>query len=140
VTGQSWFLEALLVRQADGELKNPLAFFNILKEPLLVQKQTILQQKALDLSFIWQPKSGRGIIKRAPRLLAANSIFCWILWARRVFDFLPSMTSQCLKWTSSLIEMLRQKWYNIKSGFPQTGKESPNDFKIGWHPSQILPF
>ena len=31
--------------------KNPLALFNILKEPLLVQKQTIHQLKALDLSF-----------------------------------------------------------------------------------------
>jgi hypothetical protein len=31
--------------------KNPLAFFNILKEPLLVQKQTIPQKKVLVLSF-----------------------------------------------------------------------------------------
>jgi hypothetical protein len=31
--------------------KKTLAFFNILKEPLLVQKQTTHQQKALDLSF-----------------------------------------------------------------------------------------
>ena len=31
--------------------KKPLAFFNFLKELLLVQKQTIHQQKALDLSF-----------------------------------------------------------------------------------------
>jgi hypothetical protein len=28
------------------------AFFSILKEPMLVQKQTIHQQKALDLSFL----------------------------------------------------------------------------------------
>ena len=28
-----------------------LAFFNILKEPKIVQKQTIHQQKALDFSF-----------------------------------------------------------------------------------------
>ena len=33
----------------------PLAFFNFLKEPLLVQKQTIPQQKALDLSFNLTP-------------------------------------------------------------------------------------
>ena len=33
----------------------PPAFFNILKEPLLVQKQTIHQQKALDLSFNLTP-------------------------------------------------------------------------------------
>ena len=31
------------------------AFFNMLKEPLLVQKQTIHQQKALDLSFNLTP-------------------------------------------------------------------------------------
>ena len=35
--------------------KNSLAFFNILKEPLLVQKQTTHQQKALDLSFHLTP-------------------------------------------------------------------------------------
>ena len=35
--------------------KNPLAFFNILKEPLLVQKQTTHQQKALDFSFNLTP-------------------------------------------------------------------------------------
>ena len=35
--------------------KNPLAFFNIAKEPLLVQKQTTPQQKALDLSFNLTP-------------------------------------------------------------------------------------
>ena len=35
--------------------KNPLAFFNILKNPLLVQKQTIPQHKALDLSFNLTP-------------------------------------------------------------------------------------
>ena len=33
-----------------------LAFFNILKEPLLKQKQTIHQQKALDLSFNLTPQ------------------------------------------------------------------------------------
>ena len=35
--------------------KNPLVFFNILKEPLLVQNQTTPQQKALDLSFNLTP-------------------------------------------------------------------------------------
>ena len=35
--------------------KKPLALFNILKEPLLVQKQTIPQQKALDLNFNLAP-------------------------------------------------------------------------------------
>ena len=51
----------------------PQAFFNILKEPLVVQKQTIPQQKALYLSFN-NPDSGRGIIRRAPHLLAVKSI------------------------------------------------------------------
>ena len=37
----------------------------------------------------------------------------------------------CLKWTSTLNLMIRKKWYNIKSGFPKTGKESLNDLKIG---------
>ena len=54
-----------------GNLTN----FNILKEPLLVKKQTIHQQKALDLSFFWDPKSGRGIIKRLPRPLAVEQLF-----------------------------------------------------------------
>ena len=37
------------------EKKNSLAFFNFLKNPLLVQKQTLHQQKALDLSFNLTP-------------------------------------------------------------------------------------
>ena len=52
------------------------ASFNILKELLLVQKQTLHQQKGLDVSFIWHPENGRGMIGRAPHLLAAKSIFC----------------------------------------------------------------
>ena len=36
--------------------KKPLAIFNILKKPLLAQKQTIPQQKALDLSFNLTPQ------------------------------------------------------------------------------------
>ena len=42
------------ISQNDENLKNifPPAFFNILKEPLLVQKQTIPQKKALILSFL----------------------------------------------------------------------------------------
>jgi len=39
-----------------------------------VEKQTILQQKALDLALIWHPKSGRDIIKREPHPLAAKNI------------------------------------------------------------------
>ena len=91
--------------------------------------------------------------------------FCWRLWRPRMLHkpnpnitqilvyFIPlclgepcSMTTLfgaqrcnantlCVKWTSTLNKMLRKRWYNIKSGFPQTGKESLNDLKIGWHPS-----
>ena len=35
--------------------KNPLAVFNILKEPLIVQKQMIHKQKALDITFNLTP-------------------------------------------------------------------------------------
>ena len=52
------------------------SFLIILKEPLLVQKQTIAQMKALILSFLEPEGPGRGNVKRAPRLLAAKSIFC----------------------------------------------------------------
>ena len=50
------------------------------------------------------------------------------------------VNTPCLKWTSTLNLMIRKKWYNIKSGFPQTGKESLNDLKIGWHPSWKMDF
>ena len=42
------------ISQNDENYKNifPLVFFNILKEPLLVQKQIIPQKKALILSFL----------------------------------------------------------------------------------------
>jgi hypothetical protein len=39
--------------------------FKILKQPLLVQKQTLHQQKALDLSYLEPEGQGRGIIMRA---------------------------------------------------------------------------
>ena len=56
--------------------KKPLAFFNILKEPLLVQKQTIHQQKALYFSYLELEAQGRGSIIGVPRLFGAKSIFC----------------------------------------------------------------
>ena len=40
--------------------------FKIWKKPMLVLKQMIHQQKVLDLSFIWHPESGHGIIMRLP--------------------------------------------------------------------------
>ena len=43
----------LFSQSPQSNIKNiSSAFFNIMKEPLLVQKQTIHQQKALDLSFL----------------------------------------------------------------------------------------
>ena len=54
--------------------KNSQAFFNILTEPLLVQKQTIHQQKAWDLSYLEPDRKGRGMVRRVPRPLAAKDI------------------------------------------------------------------
>ena len=54
--------------------KKSQAFFNILTEPLLVQKQTIHQQKAWDLSYSEPDRKGRGMVRRVPRLLAAKDI------------------------------------------------------------------
>ena len=51
--------------------KNSQAFFNILTEPLLVQKPTIHQQKAWDLNYLEQ---GQGMVRRVPPLLAAKDI------------------------------------------------------------------
>ena len=50
------------------------AFFNILTEPLLVQKLMIHQQKAHDLSYLEPEGHGRGIVRRVPRPLAAKDI------------------------------------------------------------------
>ena len=55
------------------EKKSP-AFFNILTEPLLVQKQTIHQQKAWDLSYLETEGKGRGKVRRVPRPLSAKDI------------------------------------------------------------------
>ena len=54
--------------------KNSQAFFNILTEPLLVQKPTIHQQKAWDLSNLEPEGHGRGIVRRLPRPLSAKDI------------------------------------------------------------------
>ena len=54
--------------------KKSQAFFNILTEPLLVQKQTIHQQKAWDLSYLEPDGKGRGMVRRVPRPLAAKDI------------------------------------------------------------------
>ena len=49
-------------------------FGQILKEPLLVQKQTILQMKAPILNFSEPEGQGRGIIVGMPRLLPAKNL------------------------------------------------------------------
>ena len=54
--------------------KNSQAFFNILTEPLLVQKPTIHQQKAWYLSYLEPEGHGRGMVRRVPRPLAAKDI------------------------------------------------------------------
>ena len=50
------------------------AFFNILTEPLLVQKPTIHQQKAWDLSYLEPEGQGRGMVRRVPCPLFAKDI------------------------------------------------------------------
>ena len=54
--------------------KNSQAFNNTLTEPLLVQKPTIYQQKAWDLSFLEPKGHGPGMVRRVPHLLAAKDI------------------------------------------------------------------
>ena len=54
--------------------RNSRAFFNILTEPLLVQKPTIHQQKAWDLNYLESEEQGRGMVRRVPRPLAAKDI------------------------------------------------------------------
>ena len=45
-----------------------------LTEPLLVQKQTIHQQKAWDLSYLELEGQGRGMVRRVPHPLSAKDI------------------------------------------------------------------
>ena len=52
----------------------PPAVFNILKEPLLVQKQTLHQQKALDLCYLEPEGQGRGSLLVMPRPLLGCQI------------------------------------------------------------------
>ena len=54
--------------------KNSQAFFNILTEPLLVQKPTIHLQKTWDLSYLEPERHGRGMVRRVPRPLDAKDI------------------------------------------------------------------
>ncbi len=65
--------------------KNHPTFFNILKEPLVVQTQTLHLQKAHDLGYWEQEEKGCGIIRRTPRPLAAKAYF--VEFYGRVFGF-----------------------------------------------------
>ena len=58
----------------DSHFQNPVVF-NILKEPLQVQKQTIHQQKALNLSYLEPEGKGHGIIMGAWQWLAVKTLF-----------------------------------------------------------------
>ena len=49
-------------------------FFNILTEPLLVQKLMMHQQKAHDLSYLEPVGQGCGMVRRVPHSLAAKDI------------------------------------------------------------------
>ena len=57
-----------------NEIFSP-AVFNILKEPFIVQKKTLHQQKALDLSYLEPEGQGRGSVRWAPRPHAVKSKF-----------------------------------------------------------------
>ena len=52
-----------LISQNGQNYKNifPPVFFNILQKPLVVQKQTIYQKKALDLSYLELEGQGRAL-------------------------------------------------------------------------------
>ena len=69
-------------------------FSTFLKEPLLVQKQTIHQQKALDFSFHLAPwKWAWHYQEAATPSRREKHILLNFTAARRVFDFFTSMTS-----------------------------------------------
>ena len=65
--------------------KKPLALFNLLKEPLLVQKQPIHQRKALDLSFNLTPQKwawhyqGAATPSRREEHILLNFMGFWLL-------------------------------------------------------------
>jgi hypothetical protein len=71
----------------------PPAFFSILKEPMLVQKQTIHQRKALDLCFL-ETEGLKGVALSGGRhaLSPRKHILLNFMAAQRVFDSLSSMT------------------------------------------------
>ena len=84
--------------------------FKILKEPLLVQRQTLHQQKALDLSFLELEAQGSGSIMGVPCPFGAKSVFCWLLTgAWRVFDAFRGEKAWCRSDNATLSNFLSPK-------------------------------
>ena len=75
IASEYHFAKKIFTTVCDSHFRSP-AVFNILKEPLLVQKQTLHQQKALDLCYLEPEGQGRGSIMGVPHPFGAKSIFC----------------------------------------------------------------
>ena len=80
----------------------PPAFFNILKEPLLVQKQTIHQRKALDLGFnlaswkwAWHYQEGATPSRREKHSSAWGKKSCSTARGRGSLMVIPRPLSGC---------------------------------------------
>ena len=83
-------------------------FFNILTEPLLVQKPTMHQQKAWDLSYLEPEGHWRGMIRRVPRPLAAKDI------EKSKFNFFYLILYPLEKTSQSIIYNLSRKLHFLK--------------------------
>ena len=83
-----------------------------MKEPLLVAKQTIPQQKALDLSFNLAPwKWAWHYQEAATPSRREKHILLNFTGARRIFDFLTSMTSLEVNFKdTSTFRVLFESW------------------------------
>ena len=95
--------------------KKSQAFFNILTEPLLVQKQTIHQQKAWDLSYLEPEGHGRGMVRRVPGSLAAkdiekNSKFNGATSGRKIF-FIDLIFDMFMLWAKCPLILNSNKVY-----------------------------
>ena len=92
--------------------KKPLALFNILKEPLLVQKQTIHQQKALDLSFQLAPWKWAWHYQEGAMFSCREKHFLLIFYGRvevfRLFGFNDIATPSW--WCHALVLQAPNSW------------------------------
>ena len=78
----------------------PPAFFNVLKEPFVVQKQTIPQQKALDFSFFSFCMTSIYLITLVALQLAfhrvAFNLLLWALFCLQIeYLFIPPIQCYC---------------------------------------------